>query len=182
MVVEPKLLDNLNFIFSYIKQIKLKIVCENDQLHLSYFQSRSEISMEVIQTISAKLSIYIKDSKPSKFSLIHFRGGDSPRSSRETQYKAILALAGDERFKNALIISDDPILTSELPFSSISGHLIEDFINLTNASKLFLGDSTFAFWAAVTGNAKHLYTYRGSLIDRLKPLLKNRITIVDAPE
>lgn len=129
---------------------------------IGYFQSTNHISMSSINKVADLLGeLLCIEKKNSNNLTLHIRGGDFDLTNRiqENQIKDIVFLCNSLMLNLVVITNDKDYSKKILRKTTYKFYLGEsacfDFIELASSTNLYLSNSTFAFWAAMTAIRSH---------------------------
>ena len=135
----------------------------NKNFDVGYFQTCDHVSQDSLEQVAdALISILaIKESEGRDEMVCHVRGGDFQNSDRfsESAFSTMIETALSLSLR-LVAVTNDQFFCIEL-FQNCSYTLYEgksaeeDFIKLATSSNIYLCNSTFAFWAALSSVRSH---------------------------
>ena len=175
VVITPTILMQIKFLLLYILQVKLGFSGNFLGWRISYFQKADELTRSSIKAV-AKMTSYCNSlQRNERYDVFHYRGNDFSEDEKARQEHLIRSLSKEKYFQSAKLISDDSSIAKRLNICQLGGDIFDDINYIANARNLFLGNSTFAFWAAQLGEKKTIHTFPDSLVDRLSNLLASEV-------
>ena len=179
IVVKPTISMQIKFLFLYILQVKFEISGNFLGWRVSYFQTATELTCSSIKAVASMIRHHFSPEKYNKNDVFHYRGNDFSSDEKVRQELLIRSLSQKKYFQSAKLISDDKDITKRLNICHLGGGFFDDINYMANSRNIFIGNSTFAFWAAQLGEKKTIHTFPGSLVDRLSDLLVSEVICHD---
>lgn len=130
------------------------------KLDVGYFQSKVHVNLKSISEVSAALIhvLSITSGEGENNIVVHVRGGDVIAENRisEADVKGLLSFCKDTNTLMSCITNDPEYAKSkfqDLGYDFLSkGNARDHFIQLASSKKMYVSNSTFAFWALVCAN------------------------------
>lgn len=125
---------------------------------IGYFQSKSHIGAASIEAVADAIitTLKITHQENTQQIIVHVRGGDVADKNKisDQDAKAIVNYCIKKNIKLSCVSNDSKYSRSKfsgLDYDVMSKGLsaMDDFISLSGAKKMYVSNSTFAFWAAI---------------------------------
>ena len=179
IVITPTISMQIKFLLLYILQVKLGFRGNLLGWRISYFQTAAELTRSSINAVAKMISHCCSFERNKRYDVFHYRGNDFSEGEKAKQEHLIRLLSKEKYFQAAKLISDDDDIAKRLNICQLGGDIFDDVNYIANARNLFLGNSTFAFWAAQLGERKTIHTFPNSLVDRLSSLIVSEVICHD---